>query len=297
MIDLTTLAKSLEDRLNVEVPSCKVNTEYVFRIFTREGDYEKGHRLPNSNTVVKYINAMLSVTSDDKAGIAEEALNIELNTELDILIPDINAEDAEGNKFKDLIIEHINDCLALPTQDTVTENGINYLITATYSSVVTGLADMRTQVGESLTASVSIDYSIVAAGISSGEIKLYIGSVSSASRIYYSRLDLSRTTTMESNIASNANGEAKSTMQGTALQMVITKPNRLDYLDEKMMQYLLKGTNTPFTVKLVHPTEYAEIETISYKVIFGDSSEGAEGVLVPGVSCTLVEYLEPIIGS
>ena len=290
MIDLTTLAAALEERLNVDVPSCKVNTEYEFHIFTREGDYEKGHRLPNSNTVVKYINAMLSVTSDDKAGISLDSLNIELNTEIDILIPDINAEDAEGNKFKDLIIEHINDCLSLPTQDTVTENGINYLITATYSSVVTGLADMRTQVGESLTASVSIDYSIVAAGISSGDIELYV----EGERIYYARLDLARITTMESNISSeNSLGIGKTSPQGSSLQIVITKPNRLDALDEKHLDYLLSGINLPFSVRVYHPRKTKNPEN-NYTVIFSEGSEGAEGFAVPGESITLTEYLAPV---
>lgn len=313
MIDLTTLAKQIEDRLNVDVPSFKSNTVYLFNVMANEGEYKKAYREENSNTVVKFINAMLTVSSDDKAGIVLQSLNIEINTDLDFLIPDIDQTDETADvsnynpnyTFKDAIIDHINDVLALPTQDIIQEGGINYLVTAEYSSVTVGIAEIRNQVANSLSASVSINYSIVAQGFPSSDVRIYANKLDNANRIYYARLDISRISTMESNIKSNSsNSTSGSSIQGTTLQFVITKPNRLDLLDQKILDYLIYGNKEPFYLFLHHPLAYTDTPSQQsypyeyaeehYLVVVSEAAEGAEGVSVPGLSCTLVEYLDPV---
>ena len=311
MIDLKHFAEVLQSKLNNAQQEDDIlsrfndNVVYWFNIVSTEGEYKPPMRYENSNSVKKYINGVLSVVNDDKNGFAVDNLVVNLNTRLDLLIPDIDNETIIENKtvrFSDAVIDFINNTLALNEQYVETIDDTNYFVSVEYSSVVPGIKDLRQSVGNSLTASVYIDYSIVVQGVSSSLYELWVDANGidddspDYQRVYYARMDLLRTSTQDSYIASDSEGVSRSSTQGTTLQLSIIKPFKFDTLDDWLSGYLFNGNKSPFRIQLKTPNDSRGTTQVThtYIVVFSDSTKGIEGTLVPSVTCHLSEYFEPV---
>lgn len=301
MIPLNLLIDRIQAKLDaITVPSHIDNTEYLFKVFANEGEYFKPTR--NANTVTKYINCVASIIGDEKTGINEATMTVSATIKLDILIPDATIE-YEGVSFGNAVINAINSAFMIPTSEIEQENGIVYNIVGVYSSVTPGLKEIRPAVGESLTATAYIDFVVSTSGYSSSNVKIYllsplVGGGMSETQIYYSRLDISRAATQESNISSSqADGVSKSVNVSTALVVSIIKPDRLDLLDLRIGRYLLGFPIAPLDVKIEFPVGYdgggrLVAGSEAFKMIFREACKGAEGLDVPSNTCTLVESLE-----
>ncbi len=296
MIPNSDLIKKISERLSEsEIVSFLPNTSYSFVIYENEGEYKKP--IKEANHVNKFINCVASVIEDNKIGINAETMTLSKTMKLDILIPDATVI-KDGESFSNYVISFINSAFNLPYSDNEVYDNMLYNVVGVFSTATPGTKEIRPSAGESLTVSVFIDWVISALGYSSAEIQLFLG----GTRIYYSRLDISRSSTQESNIKSSAVlGEkpdiSRSSTVGTALVISITKPDRLDPLDEKIRNYLINGDHTPFTMILRMPTsiqkneENVALDTNLkiFKLEFKDAAKGVEGLNVPVNTCTLIE--------
>lgn len=293
MIPISDLINKIRDRLNVDIPSFIDNTKYEFKIFENEGEYERPTR--DGNTVTKYINCVASVIGDEKTGINEHNLTVSVTVKLDFLIPDCTVE-YEGVSFGNAVIGAINGAFTLPDSYPTVNGGVVYNVVAVYSTITPGTKEIRPAVGESLTASAYVDFVITTQGYSSANVELYIQDINTGAdyRVYYSRLDISRAATQESNIGAESGGVAKNITQGTSLVVSVIKPDRCDYLDQRISEYLLFTTDRPINYKLKWLYDnYAGAAPIptenTFSMVFRDASKGAEGLDVPSNTCTLVE--------
>lgn len=301
MIPLHELTEKIADKLSAaSLPSFIDNTVYKFAIFENEGEYRKPER--NENTVTKYINAVTAVIGDEKTGINEDTLTYAVTTKIDFLIPDAAIE-YKGESFGNAVIRAINAAFTLPDvfifPDASTEfyDGFVYNIVGVYSVITPGTKDIRPAVGESLTASAFVEWVITTQGYSSSNVKLSMDvGGGNFVQIFYSRLDINRSETQESNIGSNSDGIARSVTSGSSLQISVIKPDRTDGLDQAITKYLLLHHNNPISYKLEWPYVIEVNGTLTTKehtfyMFFRDASKGAEGLDVPSNSCTLVEYM------
>lgn len=294
MILTNKLIERIREKLSEKpVPSFITDTSYEYAIFESEGEYKKPVR--EENRVTKYINCVASVIGDEKTGINAQTMTYSITMKLDFLIPDATVE-KDGESFGNAVISTINSAFNLPDSYTdLDDSGILYNVVGVYSTVTPGLKEIRPSVGESLTASVFVDWVISTQGYSSSNVKLYIGDT--LKQIFYSRLDISRTTTQESNISSdNSDGISKSVDVSTAVIISIIKPDRMDALDDIISSYLAEGENNTQKCSLQWPKAISESGVLTYKyasflVSIREASKGAEGLDVPSNTCTFVEKL------
>lgn len=313
MIDIDILANLLEEKLNADIENTPIgalgalcsNTQYRFRIFSKEGDYKKADR--HLNTVTKYINGVVSTLGGEKTGYNEISLVTTARMKLDLLTPDIDLEyDADGTEerrsFYTLVEEYINARLAVPSQSVIYDNNEYWYAIGNYSPVSTGIKDIREAVGNSMTSTVFITYTFVKNGISSAATEIYVNNV----RIYPTRIDMTRTSTQESFLPSDTTAPnsdttiSKSKTQGTGFQINIIKPDRFDALDRLIHKYLMAGEVEDFEVKIKNPEALvledgepvAELQEYTYRMIFADITKGLDGVNVPVFNIALVEAFE-----
>ena len=290
MIPVNKLIEYIEDKLKGELPSFIENTRYEFAIFDSVGEFKRSTR--EGNEVTKYINYVVSTVGDEKTGINEQTMTLSVTTKIDFLIPDAMVE-KEGTTFANAVTEYINNAFALPDAKIESFNNLWYNIVGVYSAVIPGTVEVRSAVGESLTASAYIDWVATTQGYSSSNVELYLHSTEPV-RIYYSRLDISRVTTQESNIGSNSEGIAKSVNIGSELVISIIKPDRMDALDNAISGYLLRNTSGVLSVTVSWPNSIDANGDFNrdggvFNVIIRDATKGAQGLDIPSNTCTLVE--------
>lgn len=310
MITLITLAKALETKLNEGIASGEyfinkftANEHYLFNIVLDQGEYKKATR--SGNVVTKYINGVINLTSDQKAGITEDTLTAEISASLDLVIPGVDKKfdvtDVGGVliktvSFADAVRELVDDTLSEAEQEYMREDsGAYYLVTTSYSFANSGILDTRYQVGDSTTLTLFIDYSIVAAGVSAANIEMYVG----GSRIYPTRLDIVRTSVQEGVILSE-DMVSKTTTQATQFTIGINKPLRFDEFDSYALEFIMHGKSRinlePITLPVVlkYPKNMrsgGEIATeqVSYTLSFAEASMAGELNLAVPISATLHE--------
>lgn len=316
MILLSTLAKNLEAKLNGAIatsllPYFHANTDYSFVVYSDVGQYKAA--VKKLNTVKKYINCCLRLNGDEKAGVTNETVSAVWSAQLECLIPSPLdeakiEEDGELKTYRiaDAVESLINDTFASSTQEYISDSdGIMYYLGGTYSNTVAGDVDLRGGVGESLPVSVFINFTVIAAGLSSANIVLELLNPATAKyeRIYPTRLDIMRTAVQEGNLASDEDGVSKVTTQGTMLTIQITKPLRNDNFDTILKAYIIApsafmGNNGGlYSFRLSIPTGFTEnneIEVLSdqYYLTFADASISAETNLAAACTAKLVEALD-----
>ncbi len=304
MISLNQLVESLQNKINAAINDTPINrfhanTQYLFNIVLDQGKYRKAER--NLNTVTKYINGIVTVLNDDKSGITPETLNAIISAKLDFVIPDINSEinldmpdgSIRNVKFTDAVRDLIDTVLAASEKDyTMGSDGVIYYIGTQYSFASTGIADVRGEVGSSLTMTVFIDYTIIAEGISSSEFKIAIGK--EENYIYPTRMDVMRKSVQDGVLGSDSLGISKAATTGSSLSIVIVKPKRFDALDTAFNDYTMDGKTEPFKVFLSIPISIdsngnVDYKTKEYLMTFADSGIGTEQNLAASSNCTLIE--------
>jgi hypothetical protein len=306
MISIKDLITELQTKLNDAIPASglnfyKPNTNYLFNLVFEEGEYKKAERVLNTTT--KYINGVVEVRGDDKSGVTDETVIANISASIEILVPDIN-ETLENISFKDAVRDLIDDTLAASTEDYITQNKIKYYVGTTYSIANTGMLNIRHEVGESITYTIYVSYTIIATGISSQDIKIYCKDGGGTyKRIYPTRLDLVRSSVQESNIPSSAYNTdisgsssieyyaAKATTSATTLSIALAKPLRNDWYDGFVKRYIVKGGVEAISIKVEMPDGEMSIEE-EYTMCFSDASIAAEGTLAASCNATLVEALD-----
>lgn len=285
---LGALAIDLQERLNGgtlfnDINNFSPNTKYQFRIMEDAGEFKAYER--DGNVVTKYINGILSIINSDKnisSGYQTSLIWTEvISARLDLIIPDISMTrpGLEGKPidFLSQVRNLIDEALSRPDATAST--------TLTYSYANTGEKAIREGVGESMTLTIFLTYYILHGGVNSSKYKIIVNN----EEIRYLRLDVSRTSTQGAytrsdsiNYASGVRNEASSVV------VSVTKPISGDILDEKIVNYLLYGINTPFDVKISMGEEKVRI----FKMVISEGGNSAEAFLAASTTYTLVEYLD-----
>lgn len=313
MISLNALAADLENKLNLAIESGDFyindfmpNERYLFHIANEAGQYRKATR--DGNTVTKYINGVLSLMGDEKAGVTPDTVNASLEAVFEFVIPDIDRlytiTEEDGSvigtiTFKDAVRELVDATLSAAEQDYMQDDDENYfLVTTSYSFANTGALDIRPQTGESLTMTVFIDYSIVASGVSAANLEMWMPDASGVLvRIYPTRLDITRHSVQEGVIPSDVD-TSKTLTQTTQLTIAINKPLRFDTFDEAALKYTAYGGSVKkMNVKIIYPMGLnsdgtVKKEDVPYSLSFADVSIAGELNLAIPVSATLHEEAE-----
>lgn len=300
MITIKTLAKKLEDDLNARVSLLSgytPNTEYRFFIAVEEGEYKKPVR--ELNTTTKYINGVVKVRGDNKSGVTADTVVANISAVYEFVVPDISkyiSVEGEQRYFKDVVRSLVDNTLEVSTeQDLKDENGTPFYVGTTYSIANTGMVDIRGGVGESLTMTVYVSYTMIATGISSQDIKVFlVEDGEEDERIYATRVDLVRSSIQESNIPSGAGSapSAKALTSATTLSINLSKPLRSTKYDNILKRYIVSGVSALFKIKIVVPPEDDSETQKTYTMCFADASIAAEGTLAASCNATLVENMD-----
>ena len=312
MLQLQTVAKALENKLNAArlnalypLDAFHDNTEYTFKVYADVGEYQRATK--TLNTINRYINCILRINSDEKSGLTDETISAVWSCQFECLVPDamnehrfVDEDDVAVNvRFVDAVEELINSTLAASTQDYVKgEDGIVYYLGAAYSNTMAGSLELRHGAGNSIPLSVFIDYTVIATGLSSADIKISINNGSGTYfRIYPTRLDIIRTAVQEGNLAANDIGISKVTTQGSMLTIKLSKPLRNDLFDlTYAASYALSGTHPVMDIRINYPWLIDDGEafytTNDYRMVFSDVAIAAETNLAASCTATLVEALE-----
>jgi hypothetical protein len=308
MIELKELSKQLQTKLNDAISGGQYfinefspNEEYRFNIVLDRGEYRKAER--SGNRVTKYINGVITLTSDQKAGITQGTVNVSLSAALEIIVPDIDKTYNVVNdgaviatiKFSEAVRELIDDTLAASSQGYMQDDeGRYFLVTSSYSFANTGVLDARYQTGDSLTLTVFLDYSIVASGVSAANIEIWIPNEASGERIYPARVDIARQSVQEGVIPSDSPSSRTAT-QSTQFSVAITKPLRFDAFDNAVVEYLTDDSELKILDATIKYPIGIDVDgsiikkTVPYKLSFAEASIAGELNLAIPVSATLHE--------
>lgn len=330
MITTKELAQMLEEKLNGELVAgaseyenlakygldrFAPNTRYQFYIRSDEMELQKS-RIQNAvpstiptNTETIYICGLLSPSPGSTVeGQDANTYNTVVNSTLELLIPNcddtsvmtfkVNGENiTEELRLSDLVQLLIEDTLSATTSQYITgDDNVIYYIGTAYSRTIPGIKEQRPSVGISLPLSVYIAYSIVATGISSENIEVFIKTGGVFEKIYTTRLGLARTTQHESVIQSDANGVAKAKPNATTLTLSFDAPYRINAIGEAVTSYVLSGEITPLTIMLSIPATINVDGSIvkrekKYTMILADTGISGELNLAASMSVRLIEYV------
>lgn len=312
MITLRELAGDLEAKLNDSIKggdyfvnSFTPNEKYEFNIVLDAGEYKKATRV--GNEVTKYINGVITLDSDEKAGIHDSAINASISAIFEFIIPDVDKTyDIIGPKgelidtitFKDAVRELVDDTLSASEQYYMQDEAGNYfLVTSSHSFANPGTLEIRYQTGNSLTMTVLLEYAIVASGFSAASIEMWVNQGGdSLIRIYPARLDVSRSSVQEGVIRSDR-AVSETLTQTTQLTIGITKPLRCDAFDNAAMRYIFESDVTLLGITLKYPTGISaggdvEMTEKTYTLSFAEASVAGEQNLAVPVSATLHEEVD-----
>ena len=316
MITLQTLADNLTQMLNGELDANlygynldKVlpNTIYRFYVAADEGNYKRNHISDlNPNLEIRYINALLTVNNSSNEGVNSEDYVGTMETTLDVMIPDLYiVDDATGNSVLPKIVRQLltevlqyNQSSMQSMPQEVGGDGLNYLVGIDYNIATTGTAQIRHQVGESLTMAVYIDFTFVSAGIASNAIKMYFKDGNDKVRLYAAQLGIARKCTLESNTGT---GSGKNAVTNEVDNTVMTINGNLAVRNlafcRKAFEFVVNETISPLEVTVEicpTPTDSNPIAFNTFTMIFSECGINSEPPYAASMSFVLVEAPEEV---
>lgn len=273
MIQLSTLAKAIEDSLNAN------DKGIVYVIHTDMGTYETA--LKTRTNKRQYTNGVLDVLSS--AIVPAQGLVVatqQARLEICVQLPD-PARDEEIVAAHRAILDGV---FANVTVDSITDtDGKTYTVSATYSLADSGSAQMRPMAGTSYTFIVNIEYSFIEGGLNSLNCIFTLDGV----RIPYTSATITRRPTTEANVYSDGAGQARCVNTASAISVDLQLPARsaTDGLSEVLLAQILTGDLNAVHVLTV---QFGGI-THTYIMIFGETNVVVNGVANAGHTISLIE--------
>lgn len=329
MISTQLLANLIQERLNGVLTDGEYsnirnfgldsfpNKRYEFRIFAEDGEYKKSENRgaeiseEPTNTFTQYINGVLKTPVTSAVdGASVDTYNAAVEASLELLIPNCDdvatftdpddPTESVTVRLQDAVAILVNTVFGVPTENYITEGGITYYIGGRYSRASVGGRQNRPQVGLSVILTTYISFAVVAAGVSSREIKLKINGES----VYFNRISIARTSVQENNTLSDDTISNESGIYGvskartTATQLVIafSAPVRPVAFNLALTRYIMLGEIVKNEVELTMPTVYngGELETLTqtYTMVFAQGGTAGEENLNASFDVRLVEEME-----
>ena len=294
MISLKNLAKAIEQDLN------NTDAGFRFKIFPDAGSFKKAVR--EGNTVIKYINGVLSAVSsevsnvsanDDKLVYATQTATLKLIYSLEDFAEDIAIENEEGNVVETLLgyetrIENLKDALnsyfqGIKTENMTDDNGKTFSVTSVFLFIANGERAQNSIVGDSITFTTYIYYSFIQNGLNTTNLKLELD----GEPIPYQTITLFRTPTTDGNVYSNSNnGATKNISLQSNFNLSLTLPAMTNNLTNRIIKNLLDGEiNQAHILRVVVEPDIERF----YLVCYGENSVIGETIKNIGLRLSLIE--------
>lgn len=267
------------------------NVRFSFALFDNAADYKPPELdAENPNVVNYYINGifrMLPGATNEGFGEADYVGTCSATVEF--LCPYANLADEDGNAFfVEAIKQLITDTLT-HNSSTTTDDG--YLITSAFSAPTVGQRRQEPTIGDCVTISLSIAYGIVAGGVASRDLQMYVyyrdGSrttfenakadtdIEHWERAYFAQIGFARSSVVEGNTTSDSSGAAKCVVGATRFAISFSGAVRCTAIDVALRKYIFYNNITPIFVKVIIGKE---TYTRYYKMTF---SEGEMSAMLP----------------
>ena len=275
------------------------NTDFEFLIHADTGEYKAHTR--HVNTITRYINGELTITSSDVAGTSLENLTAVIRTRMELLVPMVGSRKS-NNALLNAVRDHIANKLNFANQKYVNIGSQIFLQVVNFDFAATGIREQVAVVGDAVTLSMYVTFSYVMSGIASDGIQLYLTKVNGkellpSCPILYSKLGIARKLVTESNVFSNESANApisRSLPTSSVLSINVDLLARLTAFDEAMRNYRLKGQIDTLTIKVKEATgtdEYSNIiyDEATFDMILDLAALNAEQGAICSATVTLVE--------
>lgn len=294
MISLKNLAKTIENDLN------NIDAGFRFKIFPDAGSFKKAVR--DGNTVIKYINGVLSAVSsevsnvsadNDKLVYATQTATLKLIYSLEDFAEDIEIENEEGNVVEKLLgyetrIEDLKEALnsyfqGIKTENIIDDDGKTFSVTSVFQFIANGERAQNSIVGDSITFTTYIYYTFIQNGLNTTNLKLELD----GEPIPYQTITLFRTPTTDGNVYSNTkNGATKNISLQSNFNLSLALPAMTNNLTNRIIENVLDGEiNQAHILRVVVEPNIERF----YLVCYGENSVMGETIKNIGLRLSLVE--------
>ena len=297
MIELSTLAKELQDSLN------NLGLGYTFKIFSDTGKFQKSIR--EDNAVTEYINGELRSLSSDLTTLDDGSILATQNCKLDLIFMLEDEEENEQEEFFEISQENgeistkqgetiIGNITKVNTihkalnnyfqsnsvsQNSVSDgNGKVFIVTKIYQLAESGQRSQVEILGNSFTFSVYIYYMFVQNGINTKNQTFELDGLT----IPLQSITIYRTPVMDGNVyADTKNGSAKNIASMSQFSVSIELPALTKEFTDTVLESLYDGElNVPHILR---------VNSNYYLVSFGENRLIGETIKNMGQSITFVE--------
>lgn len=199
--------KALKDKLMTRLEELASPHDLYFYIQSDTGDYKSPTR--TNNTVIDYINGLLSLNSSDVSNLTDGTVVATLTARLDLLVrlPDLTADEEYNNKQFDSVTTKINrvrQVLGMLTQSSTQEEmedsaKVSYSVSTIYQLATSGERAIVANVGDSFTFTIYIYYILVQGGINTKSLVFNLDGVN----IPFQAMTMNRSKTFDANVFSN----------------------------------------------------------------------------------------------
>ena len=295
MIELKTLAKKLQDKLN------GILSGFNFHIVTDTGEL----RLPEreGNDVRQFVNGLLTsngseVTNlvtgngeENKLIYATQSCTFRVILQLEDEEEDIYIKDLKGNivdtiyGYKSKIASlrsTLNSAFQGVYNENIEENGRTYSVTTVYNLVESGQREMVEHLGDSFIFYTYIYYSFIENGVNTRDMTFKLDGAT----IPYQSITVFRTPIMDGNVYANGkNGSTRNISSQSTLSISFELPAVKGKTLDAIINYILDGDlNQAHLLK-------ATINGVErdYLVAYGENKLMGETIKNVGMSLSLVE--------
>lgn len=291
MIKIKDLATRIQELLNEQ-------SEFAFSIKTDTGRLKRSTR--QGNSVVPYVNGLLSVISSDKSNLTDGSVFATLFCNLSFIVGIVNPN-AEVETIDDLTITNtdktvanlravIDTKFAENTQTTIEDSeGNSYLVIFTYQFASTGESGLTQTLGNSFTFNCTLGFMFVENGVSGYDKKYYLDGQIIPSQLVTDY----RVATVDNNVYSDTkNGETKALASQSTFSTVIDLPALKNVVTETIFGNIFDGNiNTAHLLTIEYPT-LTGIKSKNMLVMFAETVDTAEGIKNVNNRITLYPIVE-----
>lgn len=288
MITLTQIAEILENGLN----QVYGNPEIKFHIWADVGKYDKPSR--EGNKITRYIIGNLrSVSSANDANLLVMGTN-DLNLEFSIPLKRPRTNAGQNSEELQAIqngqypfvqeIKSVFDSYFQEAKSVIISDGQDdYSVSFTAGISVSGVADIQSQLGQNVIASIYIQLYFVKGGTISKDVQVTFNGV----LIPYLNVHVSRSNLIERDVYADKL-ISKGISSSSSFSIDFTFPSNGDNTTQELIDFLLNGK--PNTAHFVN-VKWGNVDEKLYFMIPDNINTSAQGVTIAGISGSLIEAI------
>lgn len=288
MIQLTQLAELFENGLNQTYG----NPEIKFHIWSDVGKFDKPYR--SGNTITRYITGNLrSSSSANDANLLVMGTN---DLYLDFSIPLKRPRTNAGQNSEELQaiqngqypfvqeIKSVFDSYFQEAKSVILSDGQDdYSVSFSAGVSVSGVADIVSQFGQNVTASIYIQLYFVKGGTISKDVQVMFDNV----LIPYQHVGIARANVMQRDVCVNYL-ISKGISSSSAFSIDLNFPSNADNTTQELVDFLLSGE--PNSAHFVN-VKWGKTGEKLYLMTSDNVNADAQGVTIAGISVALIEVI------